>query len=90
MLNIKSAIKRVEVIKRNNEQNRATKSEINTFVKKFKLAVENKNIQEAEELYKKVSGLLDNAAREDVIHSNCASRKKAHFAKMLDDAKKSA
>ncbi|HIV01631.1 MAG TPA: 30S ribosomal protein S20 [Candidatus Caccopulliclostridium gallistercoris] len=90
MPNIKSAIKRVEVIERNNKQNRSTKSEINTFIKKFKAAVEAKNASEAEELYKKVSGLLDSAARENVIHANSAARKKAHFSKMLDDMKKSA
>lgn len=88
MPNIKSAIKRVDVAKKNNELNRATKSEINTYAKKFKTAVASKNIAEAEELLRKVSGLLDTASKENVIHSNCASRKKAHFAKMLDDAKK--
>ena len=90
MPNIKSAIKRVEVIERNNEQNRSVKYEINTFAKKFKNAINEKNVQEAESLYKKVCSLLDTAAKECVIHSNCANRKKAHFAKMLDDAKKSA
>ncbi len=90
MPNIKSAIKRVEVIERNNKQNRSVKSEINTFIKKFKSAIEAKNVAEAEELYKKVSGLLDSASKENVIHSNSASRKKAHFSKMLDDMKKSA
>ncbi len=90
MPNIKSAIKRVEVIERNNKQNRSVKSEINTFIKKFKSAIDAKNVAEAEELYKKVSGLLDSASKENVIHSNSASRKKAHFSKMLDDMKKSA
>ena len=74
MPNIKSAIKRVEVIERNNKQNRSTKSEINTFIKKFKAAVEAKNASEAEELYKKVSGLLDSAAREKLERKHTSLR----------------
>ena len=87
MPNIKSAIKRVDVTKKNNDLNKSVKSEINTYIKKFKAAVSAKEAVEAEELYKKVSSLLDSAARENVIHTNCAARKKAHFAKMLANAK---
>jgi len=87
MPNIKSAIKRVDLTKKSNEINKSVKSEINTYIKKFKAAVSANQLAEAEELYKTVSALLDSAARENVIHANCASRKKAHFAKVLADAK---
>lgn len=87
MPNIKSAIKRVEVNETKKNLNKSVKSEINTYIKKFKAAVESKDVAAAEELYKKVSSLLDSAAQENVIHANFAGRKKAHFAKMLANAK---
>lgn len=89
MANIKSAKKRVLIEKDRNVRNNSIKSEIKTYVKKFKaeLAVD---CAKAEELYKELASKLDNAARENVIHQNSANRKKAHFAKLLDNAKKSA
>jgi len=88
MPNIKSAIKRVEVAQKNNERNKAKKSEIATFVKKFKKAIAEKDIATAETEYKTVVCLLDTASRENIIHKNSASRKAAHFAKLLENAKK--
>ncbi len=88
MPNIKSAIKRVSVNKTKNEENKAIKSRIATFVKKFKLAVSNKEFENAENLLRQVVSLLDSAATNNVIHKNNASRKEAHLSKLLDDAKK--
>lgn len=88
MPNIKSAEKRVELSRKSNLKNRAKKSEISTYTKKFKKAIAEKNIEEAEKLYTKVSSVMDAAAQDNIIHKNSASRKKAHFAKMLSDAKK--
>ena len=87
MPNIKSAIKRVEVAEINNARNRSEKSKIATYIKRFKNAIANKDIQTAETEYKTVVSLLDNAARKNVIHKNSASRKSAHLAKLLSDAK---
>ena len=88
MPNIKSAIKRVEVAKLNASRNKATKSRIATYIKRYKKAIAENNIAVAENEFKTVSSLLDSAARENVIHKNSASRRIAHFAKMLDNAKK--
>lgn len=88
MPNIKSAEKRVKIIEKKTAENKAIKSRIATFAKKFKLAVENKDVAVAEVAYKDVVSLLDKAACDNVIHQNSADRKKAHFAKMLDDLKK--
>ena len=87
MPNIKSAIKRVEVAKINNARNKSEKSKIATYIKRFKNAIANNDIQTAETEYKTVVSLLDNAARKNVIHKNSASRKSAHLAKLLSDAK---
>ena len=88
MPNIKSAIKRVDVNEKKNAQNRSVKSKIATYTKKFKTALAENNLEEADKLYKQLISLLDAAASENVIHKNCASRRQAHFAKLLDDAKK--
>lgn len=87
MPNIKSAIKRVEVAKINNARNKSEKSKIATYIKRFKNALANKDIQTAETEYKTVVSLLDSAARKNIIHKNSASRKSAHLAKLLSDAK---
>ena len=88
MPNIKSAEKRVKIIDKKTAENKAVKTKISTYVKKFKLAVANKDIVTSEVAYKDVVSLLDSAACENIIHKNSADRKKAHFAKMLDDLKK--
>ena len=88
MANIKSAKKRVLIEKERRVQNNSVKSEIKTYIKKFKEALAN-DVDSAAEIYKQLVSKLDSAARENVIHANSAARKKAHFAKLLDDAKKS-
>lgn len=88
MPNIKSAEKRVKIIEKKTAENRAIKSRISTYAKKFKLAVSNKEVENAEKLYSEVVSLLDKAASDNVIHKNSANRKKAHYAKMLDNLKK--
>lgn len=89
MPNIKSAKKRVIIIDKKTAENKAIKSRIATYAKKFKLAVANKDVATAEVAYNDVVSYMDSAARENVIHANSANRKKAHYAKMLDDLKKS-
>ena len=58
------------------------------YEKKFKneLAAD---AAKAEETFKVLCAKLDSAARENVIHANCANRKKAHYSKLLNDAKAS-
>lgn len=90
MPNIKSAEKRVKIIEKKTAENKAVKSKVATFIKKFKAAVEAKDVAVAEVAYNDVVSLLDKAASDNVIHKNNANRKKAHFAKMLDDLKKEA
>ncbi len=88
MPNIKSAEKRVKIIEKKTAENKSVKSKISTYIKKFKVAVENKDVAVAEVAYNDVASLLDKAGRDNVIHQNSADRKKAHFSKMLDDLKK--
>ena len=88
MPNIKSAEKRVKIIDKKTQENKAVKSKIATYIKKFKLAIANKDVATSEVAFEDVVSLLDKAATANVIHKNSASRRKAHFAKMLDEIKK--
>ena len=88
MPNIKSAEKRVKINKKKTAENKSVKSRLSTYIKKFKAAIANKDFQVAEIAYNDVISLLDKAASDNVIHKNNANRKKAHFAKLLDDLKK--
>ena len=90
MPNIKSAIKRVEVNKKKNQENKSIKSRLATYIKKFKAAVNAGELDNATVLLNEVFAFLDCAAKDNVIHKNCADRKKAALAKLLDSAKKSA
>ena len=84
MPNIKSAIKRVDVNKKKNSENKIIKSRILTYVKKFKAEVANKELDNASKLLSEVFAMLDTAAKDNVIHKNAADRKKATLAKVLD------
>ena len=86
MANIKSAKKRVLIEKERRVQNNSVKSEIKTYIRNFKTAL-SEDVEKASEIYKTLVSKLDSAARENVIHANSANRKKAHFAKLLDNAK---
>ena len=86
MANIKSAKKRVELERKRRVVYNSVKSEIKTYIKKFKEALAT-NVDEASKIYSVLVSKLDSAARDNTIHKNSADRKKAHFAKLLDNAK---
>lgn len=90
MPNIKSAEKRVKVIEKKTLENKAVKSKILTYTKKFKAAVSSGDVAVSENALKEVVALLDKAVADNVIHANSANRKKAHYSKLLDDMKKKA
>lgn len=82
MPNIKSAKKRVSVIKVKTLQNRMVKSSAKTAVKKFtKLLTE--DVSSAQKMLSATTSAVDKAAAKGVIHKNAANRKKARLAKAL-------
>ncbi len=87
MANIKSAKKRILVIAKKTEINKSTRSKITTYTRKFNEAVESKDLAVAEKAYNEVVAILDKSAQDNVIHTNCASRRKARFAKKLESLK---
>lgn len=88
MANIKSAIKRIDVIKRNTERNKSVKTNLKTTIKKFESALSAGNVDTAKELIKEVDKKLKNAAHKNVIHKNAASRKISRLTKKLNELAK--
>ena len=86
MPNIKSAIKRVSVIKTKTERNNMIKSGYKSAVKKFEEAVAAGNKEEAEKLFSEATKKIDQACTKGVIVKNTAARKKANLAKKLNAA----
>lgn len=75
MANIKSAKKRVEVAERNAIRNKAVKSEVKTYIKKFDAAVEAGDKEAAKAALLAATSKLDKAAVKGVYHKNTVSRK---------------
>lgn len=88
MPNIKSAIKRVDVIKTKTLRNNMIKSEYKTATKKFEAAVLEGNKETAENLFKDAVKKIDGACSKGVIKKNTASRKKSNLAKKLNTISK--
>ena len=74
---IKSAKKRQEVAIRNNERNKAERSEMATAIKKFNQAVADKNVELAEKLLPETFSIIDEKVTNGIIHKNKANNKKA-------------
>lgn len=84
MPNIKSAIKRVNVIEKKTLRNNMVKSGYKTVIKKFETAVEEGNKTEAQNLLVEATKKIDQACTKGVLKSNTASRKKSNLAKKLN------
>ena len=83
MPNIKSAEKRVKIIKRKTLRNNMIKSGYRTAIKKFETAVANGD-KEAKDLFVEATKKVDQACSKGVIKKNTASRKKSRLAKLLN------
>ena len=79
MPNIKSAIKRVNVIEKKTLRNNMIKSGYKSAVKKFEQAVEAGNVEEATTLFSQATKKIDQACSKGVIVKNTAARKKSNL-----------
>ncbi len=80
MANHKSALKRIRSNDAKADRNKYQLKTTRTFIKKLKTTTD-KN--EAQELYKKVSGMIDKLAKKNIIHKNNAAHKKSKLAKFV-------
>ena len=83
MPNIKSAKKRVLVIDKKTQRNKAIKSALKTLEKKFLTAIEANDKETATKLYPETVSAIDSAVTKGVIHKNNANNRKAKLAKKL-------
>ena len=85
MANIKSAKKRVKVNQTKAENNKARNTALKTAIKKANVAIET-NAADKDVLVKDAVKKIDKAAANNLIHKNCAARKKSNLVSKLNKA----
>ena len=81
MANIKSQLKRIKTNRVATERNKAVKSELKTWIRKFREAAETGDADKAKDALKVASTKLDKAVSKGVIHKNQAANKKSAMAR---------
>lgn len=84
MANIKSAKKRILVIKKKTLRNKMIKSAVKTAIKKVILAAKANDKELAQAQLKAATKAIDMACSKGVYHKNNASRKKSRIAKIVN------
>lgn len=84
MPNIKSAKKRVELSRKQNERNKAEKSVLKTSLKKFDAALASGDKTQADSAYKAAVVTVDKAVKKGILHKNTAARKKSSMTLKLN------
>lgn len=79
--NIKSQLKRIKTNEKRTVRNKAVKSELRTWVRKFREAAEAGDADGARAALRAASTKLDKAVAKGVIHQNQAANKKSSMAK---------
>ena len=83
MPNIKSAKKRVKVIKTKTLQNLMFKSQLKTTVKKFEASLK-EGKEAASVAYAEVIKKTDQAVAKGILHKNTAARRKSQYAAKIN------
>lgn len=83
MPNIKSAKKRVKVIKTKTLQNQMFKSQLKTAVKKFEASL-SEGKEAAAAAYAAVVKKTDQAVAKGILHKNTAARRKSQYAEKFN------
>ena len=81
MANIKSQLKRIKTNEKRTERNKAVKSELRTWIRKFREAAESGDAEAAKAALHTASRKLDKAVSKGVIHANQAANKKSAMAR---------
>ncbi|MBQ4187465.1 MAG: 30S ribosomal protein S20 [Firmicutes bacterium] len=84
MANIKSAKKRVKVIRTKTLRNKMIKSAVKTEVKKVYAAVAANDAKAAKAALVKATSTIDKAKSKGVLHKNTASRKISRLTKTVN------
>ncbi|MPZ88704.1 MAG: 30S ribosomal protein S20 [Nitriliruptorales bacterium] len=84
MANIASQIKRNRQAVRRRERNKATRTAVKTYLKRFRAAAEAGDAEAAAEAYRVAARKLDKAASKGVVHANFAANHKSKMAQKLN------
>jgi len=84
--NIKSQIKRIKTNAQRTERNKAVKSELRTWIRKFRAAAESGDKAATQDALKVASTKLDKAVSKGVIHKNQAARRKSRLMRKVNAA----
>ncbi len=84
MANIKSQIKRIKTNAKRTERNKAYKSELRTWIRKFREAAASGDKSAASDALRLASKKLDKAVSKGVIHKNQAANKKSAMARTFN------
>jgi small subunit ribosomal protein S20 len=82
--NIKSAKKRVKVIRTKTLRNQKLKSQLKTYIKKFELLAQKGSAEEVKSAYLTAIKKIDQATAKGIMHKNTASRKKSQLTLKLN------
>lgn len=80
MPNIESARKRLRQSRKRRERNRTVRSEIRTRTKGL---LQLERAEEAEEALRKITSLLDTAARKGIVSKQAAARRKSRLSRYV-------
>jgi small subunit ribosomal protein S20 len=83
LANIKSQIKRNKQNEKRRIRNRVYRGSARTSVKKARLAIENGEVEEAQQATREAISALDKAAEKGILHKNNAARRKSRLMKKL-------
>ena len=86
MANIKSAMKRAQVIRVRTKRNAAYRSMMKTSVRRFEIALKSGDKDNAKTELMKAMRMIDKIETKGVIHKNTANRKKSRMAKAFNRA----
>ena len=84
MANIKSAKKRILVIDKKTERNKAIRSKVKTYVKKVNAAIESGDKAAAAQALVEATSVISSASSKGVYHKSTASRKVSRLAKAVN------
>lgn len=85
MANIKSAKKRILVIRKKTAQNKVQRTKMRTYVRQFQEEVAKGDVNEATEKFKSAERVIRKTASKGIIHKNNADRKVSRLAKQLNN-----
>lgn len=87
MPNIESQMKRVKTNRKSGLANNQLRTKIKNSIRKLEYAVEENNVEKADELFNNANSLLDKSMARNIHHKNYVRRKKAYVASLHNKLK---